>query len=45
MMITIASLIVFIIAVVSTRRIAMKPTGMQNFMEWVMDFVKGHHQK
>ena len=19
----------------------MKPTGMQNFMEWVMDFVKG----
>ena len=41
MMITIASLIVFIIAVVSTRRMAMKPTGMQNFMEWVMDFVKG----
>ena len=41
MMITIASLVVFIIAVVSTRRIAMKPTGMQNFMEWVMDFVKG----
>ena len=32
MMITIASLVVFIIAVVSTRRIAMKPTGMQNFM-------------
>jgi F-type H+-transporting ATPase subunit a len=41
MMITIASLVVFIIAVVSTRRIAMKPTGMQNFMEWIMDFVKG----
>src|SRR3954470_20405799 len=41
MMITIASLIVFIIAFVSTRRMAMKPTGMQNFMEWVMDFVKG----
>jgi F-type H+-transporting ATPase subunit a len=41
LMITIASLIVFIIAVVSTRKIAMKPTGMQNFMEWVMDFVKG----
>ena len=33
--------VVFIFAVVSTRRIAMKPTGMQNFMEWVMDFVKG----
>ena len=41
LMITIASLVVFIIAIVSTRRIAMKPTGMQNFMEWVMDFVKG----
>ncbi|RHW37189.1 F0F1 ATP synthase subunit A [Neobacillus notoginsengisoli] len=38
--ITAASLIVFIIAVLSTRRLAMKPTGMQNFMEWVMDFVK-----
>lgn len=41
LMITVASLVVFIIAIVSTRRIAMKPTGMQNFMEWVMDFVKG----
>lgn len=41
MMITVASAIVFIIAVLSTRRIAMKPTGMQNFMEWVLDFVKG----
>ena len=41
MMISIASLIVFIIAFVATRRMAMKPTGMQNFMEWVMDFVKG----
>ncbi|MBS4190088.1 F0F1 ATP synthase subunit A [Bacillus sp. FJAT-49705] len=40
MMITIASAIVFIIAVLSTRRLAMKPTGMQNFFEWVMDFVK-----
>jgi F-type H+-transporting ATPase subunit a len=40
MMITIASAIVFLIAVISTRRLAMKPTGMQNFMEWVMDFVK-----
>lgn len=41
LMITVASAIVFIIAVISTRRIAMKPTGMQNFMEWIMDFVKG----
>ncbi|MBM7690682.1 F-type H+-transporting ATPase subunit a [Peribacillus deserti] len=41
LMITIASLIVFIIALASTRKLAMKPTGAQNFMEWVMDFVKG----
>ncbi|WP_071460982.1 F0F1 ATP synthase subunit A [Bacillus massilinigeriensis] len=41
LMITVASAIVFIIAVLSTRRLAMKPTGIQNFMEWVMDFVKG----
>lgn len=40
LMITVASLIVFIIAILSTRKLAMKPTGMQNFMEWVMDFVK-----
>lgn len=40
LMITIASAIVFLLAVLSTRTLAMKPTGMQNFMEWVMDFVK-----
>lgn len=41
LMITIASLIVFLIAIISTRTLAMKPTGMQNFFEWLMDFVKG----
>ncbi|GAM12687.1 F0F1 ATP synthase subunit A [Mesobacillus selenatarsenatis] len=41
LMITVASAIVFIIAVLSTRKLAMKPTGIQNFMEWIMDFVKG----
>ncbi|MCM3672565.1 MULTISPECIES: F0F1 ATP synthase subunit A [Peribacillus] len=40
LMMTIASLIVFIIAVTATRKLAMKPTGIQNFIEWVMDFVK-----
>jgi F-type H+-transporting ATPase subunit a len=40
LMITVASAIVFLLAVLSTRQLAMKPTGMQNFMEWVMDFVK-----
>ena len=41
LMITIATALVFIIAVLSTRKLAMKPTGIQNFMEWIMDFVKG----
>jgi F-type H+-transporting ATPase subunit a len=41
LMITVASAIVFIIALLSTRTLAMKPTGLQNFFEWVMDFVKG----
>jgi F-type H+-transporting ATPase subunit a len=41
LMITVATAIVFIIALLSTRRLALKPTGMQNFFEWVMDFVKG----
>ncbi|NMD70076.1 F0F1 ATP synthase subunit A [Bacillus sp. DNRA2] len=40
LMITVASVIVFLIAVLSTRKLAMRPTGMQNFFEWVMDFVK-----
>ncbi|WP_110928325.1 F0F1 ATP synthase subunit A [Bacillus massiliglaciei] len=40
LMITIASLIVFLIAFAATRRLAMRPTGIQNFIEWVMDFVK-----
>ncbi|MED4202875.1 F0F1 ATP synthase subunit A [Neobacillus mesonae] len=40
LMITVATVVVFLLAVLSTRALAMKPTGMQNFMEWVMDFVK-----
>jgi F-type H+-transporting ATPase subunit a len=41
MMTTIAAVIVFIIAILATRTLSMKPTGVQNFMEWVMDFVRG----
>lgn len=41
LMITIASVLVFIIAIIGTRTIAMKPTGAQNFFEWIVDFVKG----
>lgn len=39
--ITASSAIVFLIAFVATRKIAFKPTGMQNFFEWVITFVKG----
>ncbi|MDQ0177557.1 F0F1 ATP synthase subunit A [Bacillus chungangensis] len=41
LMLLVSAVIVLIIAVVSTRKLEMKPTGMQNFIEWVMDFVKG----
>ena len=41
LMITVTSVIVFVIALLATRNLSMKPTGMQNFLEWVMDFVKG----
>ena len=37
----VSAVIVFLIAFISTRKLALKPTGMQNFMEWIMDFVKG----
>jgi F-type H+-transporting ATPase subunit a len=41
LMILVSSAIVFIIAVLATRSLSMRPGGMQNFLEWVVDFVKG----
>ncbi|WP_430790199.1 F0F1 ATP synthase subunit A [Virgibacillus flavescens] len=41
LMIAIASLIVFVLSVIGARGLQMKPTGKQNFMEWIIDFVKG----
>jgi F-type H+-transporting ATPase subunit a len=41
LMITIASTIVFFIAFISTRKLSIRPNGLQNFIEWVVDFVKG----
>ncbi|MEK3935796.1 F0F1 ATP synthase subunit A [Sporosarcina sp. FSL W7-1349] len=41
LMLFITCLIVFLIAVAATRNLQVKPTGMQNFFEWIMDFVKG----
>lgn len=40
LMITVTSIIVFIIAVLCTRNLQMKPRGKQNFIEWVMDFIR-----
>jgi F-type H+-transporting ATPase subunit a len=41
LMTTVTSLIVFIIAIAATRSLQLRPRGMQNFLEWVFDFVKG----
>ncbi|MGC4377372.1 F0F1 ATP synthase subunit A [Fictibacillus sp. Mic-4] len=41
LMIIVSSVIVFIIAMLATRSLSMRPGGMQNFLEWVVDFVKG----
>lgn len=41
LMLLITAAIVFIIAVTATRNLKLKPTGMQNFFEWIMDFVRG----
>jgi len=41
LMIFVASIIVLILGVVSARNLQRKPTGLQNFMEWIVDFVKG----
>ncbi|TDQ38734.1 F0F1 ATP synthase subunit A [Aureibacillus halotolerans] len=41
LMIIVSSVIVFLLCLLATRRLEQKPTGMQNFMEWVVDFVRG----
>ncbi|MBE1555703.1 F0F1 ATP synthase subunit A [Sporosarcina limicola] len=41
LMLFVTSLIVFLIAFFATRNLKVKPTGLQNIMEWIMDFVKG----
>lgn len=40
MMTSITAVIVLIIAILATRSLSLYPTGAQNFIEWVMDFVK-----
>lgn len=41
LMITLTCIIVFVLCVLGSRKLQMKPTGVQNFMEWIIDFVKG----
>lgn len=41
LMIFITCVIVFVLSVLGARRLQMKPTGAQNVMEWVLDFIKG----
>ncbi|GAK05690.1 ATP synthase A chain [Geomicrobium sp. JCM 19037] len=38
---TIAGLIVFLFTFLGSRALAMRPTGLQNFIEWVIDFCRG----
>ncbi|MDR0846815.1 MAG: F0F1 ATP synthase subunit A [Lactobacillales bacterium] len=40
-MTALAVLIVFLIAFICTRNMKLKPTGKQNFIEWVIDFSRG----
>ena len=41
LMIAVASTIVFVLSVIASRNLQMKPTGVQNFMEWIVEFVRG----
>lgn len=41
LMIIITSAIVFILSVLGARKLALKPSGAQNVMEWIVDFIKG----
>ncbi len=41
LMMALATAITFFACMLASRNLKMKPTGAQNFMEWVVDFVKG----
>lgn len=41
LMIIVTSVIVFVLSVLGARKLQMKPTGAQNVMEWILDFIKG----
>lgn len=41
MMIVITALVVLAIAIFCTRNLSVRPTGKQNFIEWIFDFTRG----
>src|SRR5690625_5070152 len=41
LMIVITFTIVLVLSILGARKLQMKPTGVQNVMEWILDFVKG----
>lgn len=41
MMTIISCIIVFLVVFICTRNLQMKPKGKQNFIEWIIDFVRG----
>ncbi|HLR54760.1 MAG TPA: F0F1 ATP synthase subunit A [Pseudogracilibacillus sp.] len=41
LMIIVTAAIVFVLSVLGARKLQMKPTGVQNVMEWILDFIKG----
>lgn len=41
LMVTVTAVIVFLIAILFTRNLSVRPSGKQNFIEWVFDFTRG----
>ena len=41
LMIIVTFTIVLVLSILGARKLQMKPTGVQNVMEWILDFVRG----
>ncbi|HCV4287629.1 TPA: F0F1 ATP synthase subunit A, partial [Staphylococcus aureus] len=41
LMILVTAFLVFLLAIICTRNLKKRPTGKQNFVEWIFDFVRG----
>ncbi len=40
LMILVTAFLVFLLAIICTRNLKKRPTGKQNFVEWIFDFVR-----